>query len=214
MKDVDLLITAIKELTKKRRLIYINYEPAFALYSGEVKQFLLKENSILSKEVYEQIIVILNKRATVRAMALLKDKDYSIKGLTLKLKDGYYPEESINSAVEYVSSYGYLDDVRYATNYVNFKSEKKTRKQIELELFNRGIDKNTIDMVCEEFYSENKDIELNNALGIIEKKYYDISNRISEMDYNEVQKIKGYLFRKGFSVDVINKALDIVANKF
>ena len=31
--NIELIVTSIKELTKKRRLVYINYEPAFALCS-------------------------------------------------------------------------------------------------------------------------------------------------------------------------------------
>ena len=27
--NIELIVTSIKELTKKRRLVYINYEPAF-----------------------------------------------------------------------------------------------------------------------------------------------------------------------------------------
>ena len=35
--NIELIVTSIKELTKKRRLVYINYEPAFALYAAELR---------------------------------------------------------------------------------------------------------------------------------------------------------------------------------
>ena len=48
------------------------------------------------------------------------------------------------------------------------------------------------------------DIELEQAKAFVEKKYTDIEN----VDYKELQKIKAALYRKGFSMDIINKALD------
>ena len=48
------------------------------------------------------------------------------------------------------------------------------------------------------------DIELEQAKAFVEKKHIDIENA----DYKELQKIKATLYRKGFSMDIINKALD------
>ena len=38
--NIELIVTSIKELTKKRRLVYINYEPAFALYAAELRKMM------------------------------------------------------------------------------------------------------------------------------------------------------------------------------
>ena len=68
----------------------------------------------------------------------------------------------------------------------------------------KGIDADIIRRVCDEFYEDNSDIELEQAKAFVEKKYTDIENA----DYKELQKIKAALYRKGFSMDIINKALD------
>ena len=87
--NIELIVTSIKELTKKRRLVYINYEPAFALYVAELRKFGIKDGESVRKEAYDSLIDdVLSKRATVRAMALLKNKDYTGKGLEDKLRDG------------------------------------------------------------------------------------------------------------------------------
>ena len=52
--------------------------------------------------------MMLSKRATVRAMALLKNKDYTRKGLEDKLRDGYYPDTCIDYALEYVTRFDIL----------------------------------------------------------------------------------------------------------
>ena len=48
------------------------------------------------------------------------------------------------------------------------------------------------------------DIELEQAKAFVEKKHTDIENA----DYKELQKVKAALYRKGFSMDIINKTLD------
>lgn len=203
--NIELIVTSIKELTKKCRLVYINYEPAFAVYTVELRKFGIKENGVVSKEAFDILVdEVLAKRATVRAMALLKNKDYTRKGLEDKLKEGYYPDRCIEHALEYVSRFGYINDERFAENYVNFKAGNKPRRQIELKLKQKGVDADIISRVCDEFYEDNSDIELEQAKAFVEKKHIDIENS----DYKEIQKAKAALYRKGFSMDIINKTFD------
>ncbi len=203
--NIELIVTSIKELTKKRRLVYINYEPAFAVYTAELRRFGIKVDEAVRKEAYASLVdEVLSKRATIRAMALLKNKDYTRKSLEDKLKEGYYPDKCIEHALEYVTGYGYINDERYAENYVNYKAGNKPRRQIELKLKQKGIDPDIVCRVCDEFYADNSDIELEQAKAYVERKHIDIENA----DYKELQKIKASLFRKGFNMDIINKALD------
>lgn len=203
--NIELIVTSIKELTKKRRLVYINYEPAFAVYTAELRKFGIKENEAVSKETFDTLVdEVLLKRATIRAMALLKNKDYTRKGLEDKLKEGYYPDRCIEHALEYVSRFGYINDERFAENYVNFKAGNKPRIQIELKLKQKGVDSDIIRRICDEFYDYNSDIELEQAKAFVEKKHINLET----FDYKEIQKVKAALFRKGFSMDIINKALD------
>lgn len=202
--NIELIVTSIKELTKKRRLVYINYEPAFAVYTAELRKFGIKENEAVSKETFNTLVdEVLLKRATIRAMALLKNKDYTRKGLEDKLKEGYYPDRCIEHALEYVSRFGYINDERFAENYVNFKAGNKPRIQIELKLKQKGVDSDIIRRICDEFYDDNSDIELEQAKAFVEKKHINLET----FDYKEIQKVKAALFRKGFSMDIINKAL-------
>ena len=203
--NIELIVTSIKELTKKRRLVYINYEPAFAVYTAELRKFGIKEMEAVRKEAFDTLVdEVLMKRATVRAMALLKNKDYTRRGLEDKLKEGYYPDKCIEHALEYVSRFGYINDERFAENYVNFKAGNKPRRQIELKLKQKGVDSDIIRRVCDDFYADNCDVELEQARVFIERKHIDLENA----DYKEIQKLKAALFRKGYSMDIINKALD------
>lgn len=209
--NIDLIVTSIKELTKKRRLIYINYEPAFALYIGELRKFGIRDGEVLTQNIFDTLVDdVLKKRATIRAMSLLKDKDYTRKELQDKLREGYYPESCIESAIEYVERYGYINDERYAENYVSFKASSKPRRQIEVKLKQKGIGSDIISRICDEFYTDNDNYELEQAKNFVLKKNIDLEHA----DYKEIQKIKAALFRKGFSFEVINKALDIVDDDY
>ncbi len=205
----ELTITSIKELNKKKLLISINYEEAFALYKGEVRRLHIKEGVVLPESVYEEIIATLTKRATLRAMSLLTSKDYARQELIDKLAKSRYPKESIKKAVAYVESYGYIDDYRYAYNYFNFKAANKSKRIIEMKLMQKGIDSNIIKEISDEFYEDNQDCELNQSIKLIRKKLKLAEDEyIENLDFKEKNKLMAFLFRKGYSMDIINKALD------
>ncbi len=57
-----------------------------------------------------------------------------------------------------------------------FKAGNKPRRQIELKLKQKGVDADIISRVCDEFYEDNSDIELEQAKAFVEKKHIDIEN--------------------------------------
>ena len=89
------------------------------------------------------------------AMSLLQTRDYLTEELKSKLRQSYYPEESIESAINYINKYGYLDDRRYVYNYFHFKSANKSRKVLELKLIQKGADLALIKEIADEFYEDN-----------------------------------------------------------
>ena len=80
------------------------------------------------KEMKDEI-----RRAKLRALHLLTAMDRTEAQLREKLQASYN-EEVVEAAVEYVKSFGYLDDERYVKVYIESKSRTKSRKQIEQEL--------------------------------------------------------------------------------
>lgn len=207
---MEYLVTSLKKLTNKRWLVYINYEPAFALYEGELKEYNISEDACISETDYELIIALLSKRATVRAMNLLKAKDYTSKELLEKLQQGYYPKVAVDKAMNYVKSFGYLDDNRYAANYIEFKGTSKSRKQIEQFLQHKGIPEEMVRQISDDYYGSNEGAEYEQLLKSMHKK---LSGRDEKPDYESRQKIMSYYYRKGFSVDLVRKALDIVVDE-
>ncbi len=207
-------VTSVQEVDSKRRRVFINYEPAFVLYISELRRLNIKQDAYISLSVYEEVMEILRKRAKLRAMALLKDRDYTEKKLYEKLKSGGYPDECITEAVKYVASYGYIDDKRYACNYILSNITAKSRRVIEQKLLQKGINTDIISQAMDEYYDCYADTELNNPeIDIILMQLKSKYRNKDINDYIQCGKVKASLYRKGFSIDNINKALDIACGK-
>lgn len=207
-----MLVTQIAGISKARYRIYLDGQFAFVLYKGELRQFQIKENKELTKEAYQCIMTqILPRRAKLRSMNLLQSKDYTRRQLEDKLKQGEYPPACIEEALAYVESYGYLDDSRYAKDFIEYHLQTKSRKRIEADLMKKGIAKEIIGRAFDEL--EDSGVEQNEVTMIREllrkKKYFaEAATR------QEQQKMYGFLYRKGFQSDAIGKVLllDITSN--
>ena len=200
----DYYVTDIREVNRKKQ-IFINEKSAFALYNSEVRKFHIQVNQTIPEEVYEEIVQeVLPKRATIRAMHLLKNLDMSEFTLREKLSKGFYPAEAIDAAVEYVKRYGYINDRRYAENYVHFKGEAKSRRQMEEFLRNKGIAQELIAACCDDYYADHGNQEYELARKLLHKKCKDTSS----LSYEEKGKLMAFLGRKGFQFDTIRAVLE------
>lgn len=197
-----MLITQISELDKKRMMIRTDEAVSFVLYKGEVRKLALKEGEELPAEVYEEIrSEILIKRARKRAMFLLEKMDRTESQLRDKLRQGFYAEDIIEDAISYVKGYHYIDDTRYARNYVWCQKERKSKRQIKADLLQKGVDRDVIDSAMESEYEAEAEQEL--ILKWIEKRHYSIENS----DRKEKQKMYQFLMRKGFRSEDILRVL-------
>lgn len=197
-------ITDIEQIDKKRFRIYIEEEYLLLLYITDLRKYKLEVNQVISKEEYLEIYnEVVLRRAKLKAMLLLKSRDYTQKELRMKLVRYYYPDQAVDDALSYVMSYGYIDDERYAKNYVRYKMNVKSRRQIEYALMQKGLDKYLIEQAFDEEYgTESHAIE--NAI----RKKIGSLERIEELSKEDRQKIGAYLFRKGFSWDEIQSYMN------
>ena len=202
-----MIISEIKELDKKRVKVYIDNEFAYVLYKGELRDYSIKEGQELSESNYREIMdVVLPKRCKLRAMNLLQKKDYTEKQLHDKLSEGLYPREIIDDAIHYVKAYHYLDDERYARDYITYHMSIRSKNRIIQDLSGKGISKDIFMPIVEELYiEEDSDVELDQIKKLLSKKHYDPE----QSDFKEKQKIMAFLLRKGFQMSDIRKAMDL-----
>lgn len=200
-----MIVTQLTHMGRGRYKVYIEERPAFVLYRGELNRLEIREGEEITEESLRKIREeILPLRAKKRAMNLLQKREYTSAGLREKLRDGEYPEDCIEEAVAYVESYGYVDDLRYAKDFIVYNLERKSRTRIEQDLLRKGVSKDTINAVFEKLAEEGtKQDEMAMIKSLLEKKKYDAKTA----DIQEKQRIYAYLYRKGFHSEAISRAL-------
>ena len=171
------------------------------LYNKEVYRLGLKEGEELSQNTYEEILSeILIPRAKRRAMHLLEKQDRTRQNLIQKLKESGYPPPAIEEAVAYVESYHYIDDDRYARNYVRYHQEGKSRRKIYETLLQKGVSKDVILAALDEEYFASEE---NMILELLQKKKYDVDTA----DLKEKAKMYRFLLGRGFRSNDIDRIL-------
>ncbi len=169
----------------------------FCLYKKEAAAYSLQEGKFLSEEDWQEIrSEILLMRAKKRALYLLQKMDRTEKQLRDKLRETDYPEDIIEEAIDYVSSFHYIDDDRYAANYVHYHQEKKSKTQLKLDLMRRGISSEQIEHAFEEELTVTSEELIKNWLI---KKQYDPNH----CDDGQRRKLYQFLLRKGFRSEEI-----------
>lgn len=199
-------VTDIEALSKTKVKVLTDDGGAFALYKGELRKLQIEKGGDISDALFHYIMdEVLQKRAKLRCLNLLKSRDYTEHGLRTKLRQGFYPDKIIEEALAYVKGYGYVDDVRYAGTYMNQAAAVKSRKQIETYLLEKGVSKADIRQAWEQCIRQDKLPDESAAIEkLLAKKHYDSRSATSA----DRQKIIGFLYRRGFSMEKIYRAVD------
>ena len=195
-------ITAILEYDKRKVLIQLDEHLIFPLYKSEVNKMGLSEGCDVPPEVYAEIMeAILPKRAKLRAMHLLQKRSYTKEGLRHKLAENKYPESVITEAIDYMASYRYIDDERYAEEYIRCYWEKRSRRRIMQDLYAKGIAKGVAERAWNNYEALNEPIdEIAQIKELLRKKQFDTQSA----DRKEIAKVMNYLYRKGYSTENIS----------
>ena len=140
------------------------------------------------------------KRACDKAVYYLQFSGKTEYELRKKLAEQGFLPASVNKAVEFVKAYRYLDDEEYVRRYIEKNANKKSKKQMTGELYQKGITAEILNRGFEDMpVNEEEQI-----LAIAKKRGFDAKMSSPE----EKRKLFSYLARKGFSYDRIRAALD------
>ena len=196
-------INEIKELPNKRRRVILDDETSLTLYAGELRKYGMKTGEEVPEAAMDEIMnEVLPKRAKMRCLNLLKNRPYTEQRIREKLREGGYPAGIIDDTIEYLRELKLINDIDYARNYLRCKSATKSMRQIRNDLMIKGINKNDIEAAIseaeeyDEISAEDEAIER-----LIYKKHYDRDRA----DYEQRQKMRAYLYGKGFSMDAIDR---------
>ena len=192
-------ISHISDLGGGRHKITLEDKTTFPLYKKELIKWNIKAGEILSEKDYKEIKEsILLKRAKKRALYLLEKMGRSESNLASKLREGFYPDDVVESAVNYAKSFGYLNDENLARNLLESRMYTKSKREITANLKQKGIGQDDIKEVFEKYYDEDGEKEA--IYYLMDKKKIDLES----ITPKELNKFYSYLARKGFSCDLIS----------
>lgn len=194
-------ITRYEPIGKGRYRIKFDTGIECVFYRGDIAGLKLAEKTTISDEIYEHLIYeVISKRAKKRAMFLLEQMDRTEKQLREKLQKNEYPNCCVDEAINYVKRYHYLDDLRYAQNFVRYSQEKMSRQQIMIKLLQKGVGKDDIETALEQEYQSDEYEQIQQLL--VKKKYEKCDSNTKEF-----QRMYSFLLRRGFKSSDILKAM-------
>ena len=187
-----------------RNKIYLDNEEIMDISPLIRQKYNLKVNDNIER-FYDEISY---EASFEKGIFLISLKDRTKNELRLKLEEKKKNKQAILKAIEKLEEFGYLSDLNYAMSYI--ESRKYGKNRILYNLFQKGIDRNTVEeayLALEEEKEEN--IDDRKLEKLIEKNSNKIrkNNERNEKKIKEEQKFVQYLARQGFSLDKIFKKI-------
>ena len=171
------------------------------LYKSDIKRYGLEVGKELSEAEQAEIHrVCVTVRARKKVLAMLERMDRTEQDLRHRLARAGYPEEAVDEAIAYAKKFGYINDERYARSYARSRSRTKSRRQIEAELYQKGITGKKTEELFEDALPEEEAIRK-----LIRRKTTDIES----LEPAKRQKLALSLYRKGFPQDLIRRELKL-----
>ena len=143
-------------------------------------------------------------RAYQRALKYLTYKDYTYAKMRKKLEDkGDFDDIQIDMTMDILVQKNLIDDYEYTKNYFQRSSRLGIGiNKIVFNLKNQGVSSFVIDEYLADY---SKDLEYDKAAELVKKLYNENTTR---PQYALVQNIKNKLFNKGFSQDIVDRAIN------
>lgn len=149
----------------------------------------------------------MSKESRKKAMYLLQKQDRTEAQLRDKLKQSGFDEDDTTDAIVYVKSFHYLDDERFARNYIRCGSDNKSKQKLKMALLQKGVAQDVIDIALEEEFQGDEAEQIRNHL---KKKGFSLSDATNE----QREKMIASLYRKGFRMNDIKSVMGRMDDSF
>ena len=154
------------------------------------------------------------EEAKLKAMRVLSYGSKSKDALYDKLLDADFTNDAAAAAVACMEELGYINDERMALDYVAYAVESKAfgRARIVNDLCRKGISESIAEAAYDKYEQDRRaepnsfDFELQNAVQILQKRLRQLGLDADDLDYGDYRRLKGFLHRRGFDFDLIDKA--------
>lgn len=187
--------------------VYINDEFAFPCSLELVYKYGLQKGKVVQEEnlkaIAEEDSFLMGKSYALRCIERTYKSEVQVKD---KLIAKGYEEKVIIRVIDFMKSYEFIDDNRYAEAYIKEKMRTSGRNKIKFALSKKGIAENIIQEKLEVLL---KSGEKEVALVLGEKKLIQLMK--SEKDRNKLYKKLGdFLVRSGYSFDIVSEVVQNV----
>ena len=195
------LVEEISPLGGGRFLVRAEGGEAFPLYRSELLHYGLEEGGELGEEEYREIMdkTLPAIRISI-ALRLLERMDRTEAQLRRKLSELRYPEEIVEEAIAYVKSFHYLDDARYARQYIESRRETESLRQMRSALAQRGIGRSLLEEILQETEPPREEEQISRWLA--KRQFHP-----DEADEKERERMYRFLLRKGYSWEAVRRAV-------
>ncbi|HHX49255.1 MAG TPA: regulatory protein RecX [Clostridiales bacterium] len=120
-------------------------------------------------------------------------------GYRQKLKTKGFSKESIDYAIDFARQYGYIDDLKFATQFIETNKQKAGEFKLRYDLEKNRVPQDIIEKAL-----SLADINEESSCYLVLEKYL----KSKPLNFKTKQKAYSALASKGFSYESINAALD------
>lgn len=194
----------VQKRNKNRVNIFLDYEYTFSCSSELVYSHKLKTGNKVDmeylKEIVEEDSYLCCKNDALRVI----ERSYkSEKEISEKLINKGYDDLTIKKTIEFLKSYNFVDDSKYAELYIKEKIKSQGKNKIKYSLLKKGIDEK---LIQEKLNSIDNDIEYNYAKTMAEKKY-KVLQKVERDSRKQYKKLGDYLIRNGYNTETVSDIL-------
>ena len=133
-------IVRLEEASAGRYFVHLEDGNSFPIGRKESRNLELSEGKELTEPqlqwIYEELVF---PRGRNYLICLLATRDYTEKEVKDKLKKAHYPEVIIEEILNYGRERNYLDDFRYAQDYITLRKSSKSIRFLKYQLSMKGI---------------------------------------------------------------------------
>jgi len=200
-------IIQIVNKDEKKVFVHLDNDEKIVLSKDIVYQNGLRKSDEISDELLNNLLEQEKKlNLKLKALSLLGRRAHSKRELFNKLRRHSSDTKLIEECLSDLEQKGLIDDKIFATLYIQDKIRWKKwgRPKIKVELFKRGITKEIINEVIENFFDSN--LEKEKILELVRKKLNQFKGIIADKKII-YQKLMYYLVSKGYDIELVIEIL-------
>lgn len=162
-----------------------------------IKYDIQKGNEYTDEEYEDLLKKLQYEKAKFAALRYIDYSGRTIKETADKLHTLEFEETIIETTIDFLTSYGFLDDEAYAKGFIRNRIENKKHgeRKVSYDLIKRGISKDISGPIIEGY----QEAQYQGAAYLYEKR----TKGKALTDYKEKMKVTRYLQSRGFSYEII-----------